>query len=287
MKAIPGYTIVKNSLGQDLYVQTKVWDNVNKLLDAGVPVFLYGPKGTSKTETAEALAISRGFTKAAGTFFQGEFGSVTSGDQLDGYVTMNPTTKTLEMIPSELLKAVRVAGSGVSAFMSADELNRVAVPSALNKLLRLLAQGEYATDLEGVLQVRGNLEFVATANIGYRGTTKLNEALMDRFDAFEMSPIGGDALAQVLQARYPSVGIKDIGKIVKFVDQNRRAAQKDDYEGVEVSTRDALRIARGISIGMTGMEAVETLVGGQVAIAQGGRAALQALVTEAKGQFAA
>lgn len=285
LKKLKGYQIITNAKGQELYMPSQTYDVVNKLLDVGTPVFMYGAKGTSKTETAQALAIERGY--AGSEFFQMETGAVTSGDQLDGYTSIDPSTRMLKMIPSELLSAVRLASSGTRTFLNADELNRVSVPSALNKLLRLLSQDSYATDLEGILELGGNLTFMATANVGYRGTTRLNEALMDRFDAIELKAIGGEALREVLSDRYGAVAASDVQKIQKFVDQNQKAAQRDDYEGTLVSTRDALRIARGLTIGMTGMEAVEILVGGQVAIAQGGREALNALIAEAKAQFAA
>ena len=279
---VKGYSALTNRLGQELLVESDTLDLISNLIDAGSHIFLYGAAGTAKTELAEAILASKGKT-----VFQMETGSITSGDQLDGERTLDNDGK-LTTVPSELLKAMREAAKGNPTGLVLDELNRVAAPAAVNKLLRpLSAQREYATDLNGVLDIGTNLSFVATANIGYFGTTRLNEALLDRFDAIEMKPISGDALAYMLTSRYPSVDKKVITRLVKFVDNNRKHVQNDPDAGIApISTRDALRILRGVSVGLSPIDAITRLVGGQLAILQMDQESIDGLVAEAKSQFA-
>lgn len=283
-KSFPGITTVLNLAGQVLYVDTKVYDLMNNLLDQNANLFLAGPAGVAKTELADAIFRERGL---APHVYQMETGAISSGDQLDGERTLDTDGK-LTVIPSELLKAAKVAATGVKVGMILDELNRVGSAGAVNKLLRLYSgQRQYSSDLDGILTVGDNMATIATANVGYHGTVRLNEALLDRFDPIEMAPISGKVLIAMLEERFPSVAIGDITKVASFSDSVFKAWEKDpDGDLRPISTRDAQRIVRGIAAGLTPTEAVTKLVGGQLAIQQRPAESIEALVTQAKAKFA-
>lgn len=281
MTTIPGYTTLKNLNGHALYIDTATYELLNRLLDLGSNIFLFGPAGVAKTEVAHAVFTERGLTS-----FQAEFGAVSSGDQLDGMLTLDKEGK-MTLVPSELYKAIRSAASGTKTGLIADELNRVQGPSALNKLLRLFgSQKEYATDLDGVFKVGDNLSTIATANIGFYGTTRLNEALLDRLDALEMKPITGRVLQTMLEERFPTVDVKQVSKVVSFSDSVLKLSQNDpDGDLRPISTRDAQRITRGIAAGLSPIESVTRLVGGQLMIQQRGAEAVEALTAQANGKL--
>lgn len=283
-KAFPGMTALTNALGQTLYIETPTYDLINKLLDLGSNLFLVGPAGVAKTEVANAIFVERGLDPH---IYQMETGAVSSGDQLDGERTLDTDGK-LAVIPSELLKAAKAAHAGSKVGFIADELNRVGAAGAVNKLLRLYGgQREYVSDLDGVLRVGNNMLTMATANVGYHGTVRLNEALLDRFDPIEMRPIAGKVLCAMLEERYPTVSTTDIAKVASFSDAIQKAFDREpDGDLRPISTRDAQRIVRGIAAGLTPVEAVTKLVGGQLMIQQRPVEAIDALVTQAKAKFA-
>ena len=283
---IPGYTTLKNIDGNSLYLDTPTYTLVNGLLDQGGNVFLFGEAGVAKTELANAILRDRGMLEA--DIYQMETGAVSSGDQLDGERTLDTSGK-LAVVPSELLKAVQSAAGGTKTALILDELNRVQAAGAVNKLLPLFSgQRRYNSDLDGRLEVGRNLQTIATANIGFHGTVRLNEALLDRFDPIEVLPITGRVLATMLAERFPTVGPKDITKIVEFSDQVRSAYNKDkDGDLRPISTRDAQRILRGVVAGLTVTQSITRLVGGQLQIQQRPTEAVDALVGQAKGKFGA
>lgn len=280
-KTIAGFTVLKNHDGSSLYIETGTYNLIHKLLDLGSNLFFFGPAGTAKTELAWAIFRERGVDP-----FQSEFGATSVGSELDGMVTLGTDGRPC-LIPSELYKAIKNAAAGNKTGLVADELNRAQSAAALNKLLRLFSgQREYATDFDGVLSVGHNLQTIGTANIGYHGTTRLNEALLDRFDAVEFKPITGNVLAVMLEERFPMVKAQDIGKIVKFSDAVLKITESDpDGDLRPISVRDAQRIARGVAAGLTPIEAVTRLVGGQLLIQQRGQDAVEALTASAKGKL--
>lgn len=274
------YQAVTNAIGQTLYVEKKTFDLVYGLLEKeGSHIVLFGERGTAKTEFAGAV-----FAKIGIPVFQSEFGAISSGEQLDGERTIDDNGK-LTNVPTQLLLAIQSAALGVPVGLLADELNRVQSAAAANKLLRLFAQGEYVTDLHGVLKIApGNLKTIATMNIGYHGTVRLNEALLDRFDPIEMRAIGGEVLAKMLSERFPTIDKKIVTKVVSLVDKTRSAAMSDE-DIVGLSTRDAIRILRGVRIGFSPVEAIAELIGGQLRVLSASEAVVEGLVAQAKAMF--
>ncbi|GAA5500378.1 hypothetical protein Dxin01_00099 [Deinococcus xinjiangensis] len=281
-----GYTAVLNQLGQNLYVPTAEYDLVSKLLDRGQNIFLAGPKGTAKTEFAWAVFNERGAGHPSSAIFQAEFGAIASGDELDGYRTIDNDGKLVN-IPSEFLKAIQHAASGNQSYLIADELNRVLTASALNKGLRLWSnQREYVSDLSGILHVDSNLFTVATANIGYRGTVPLNEALLDRFTAIEVAPLKGKALQYMLEERFPAVSASDVNKIVMLSDESWKAWENDrDGELLPITTRDAQRIMINVDVGLSVKDAARRALVGSLVIQNKGIEAVEALDTFIKGKL--
>jgi nitric oxide reductase NorQ protein len=273
------YTTIENATGEKLYVSVELFDLIDNLcIKAGQPVLLFGDAGTAKTELATAVFKAAGL----GAIKSMEFGSITSGDQLDGERTFDADGK-ITTIPTELLEAMRVANTGVKTGLVLDELNRVATPAAVNKLLRALdSTKQYKSDLEGTYSTK-DISFVATMNVGYSGTVRLNPALMDRFVAIEVKPIPVVLLEKMLIERHPGIDAKFVKKLCKLVGQTREKGE----DARPISTRDAKRIVQAVLAGTDPVRAIETLIGGQSKIMGEDKSQVDGLMVQVKGVFAA
>lgn len=257
-----------------LYIESRVLSLIGGMLRSGQPVALLGETGSAKTELARAL-MTRIKTDA---FYQMEFGGVVSGDQLDGtFVLTNGSTTHY---PSEHLKAVRDAAAGKRVGYVQDELNRGSA-FGLNKLLRLYAQWEYVSDLDGVLKISPqNLLTIATLNVGFgfTGTTRVDAAIANRYRAIKLESPPAEILSRVLNERFPGIDADAVKGIAKIYTASR--STEDSYR---LGVRDALGVAEGVMNGGCDLvSAVELLLGGAATLNGLPDEAVEALITTAK-----
>lgn len=265
--------------GSKLYFDETKLRLIAGLLKAGKPVALIGEPGSGKSELARAIlyqALNAHAKELAQTdssivpqeyarahFFQQEFAGIVSGDVLDGEKSIGDGGK-LEIIPSEHLKAARLAAQGQKVGELLDELNRGA-PQGTNKLLRQFAPPyEYSSDLDGILKFEPkNLMAIATLNVGFgfTGTTRSDAALIDRFYPILLTPPPAVVLKDILTDRYDGkLNTSSETGILNAYEKSR--ASEDSYK---LGVRDALMLADGIlEGGLTLRQSVEILVGGKV-----------------------
>jgi MoxR-like ATPase len=259
---------------QFLYIESRVLSLIGGMLRSGQPVALLGETGSAKTELARAL-MRRIKIDA---FYQMEFGGVVSGDQLDGtFVLTNGSTVHY---PSEHLKAVRLAADGKRIGYVQDELNRGSA-FGLNKLLRLYAQWEYVSDLDGVLKVDPhNLLTIATLNVGFgfTGTTRVDTAIANRYRAVKLESPPAEILARIITERFSGIDQDVVRGIVKIYTASR--STEDSYR---LGVRDAIGLAEGVMHGGCDLvSAVELLIGGAATLNGLPDEAVEALITTAK-----
>lgn len=259
---------------EQLYVETRILRIIVSALIEGKPVALLGEQGSGKTEIARAVLSRFDIHK----FFQQEFGGMVSGDQLDGtFVMVGGETKHL---PTEHLKAVRLASEGHRIGYLQDELNRASM-FAVNKLLRLYAKPyEYVSDLNEVLKVAPtNLLTIATLNVGFgfTGTNKVDVAVANRYRAIKLMPAPGEIVTKVIEERYPHIDPGAIKQIVRVYDASRKS--EDSYK---LGMRDVQDLAAAMSYGATLVDAVEVIIGGAAHLQGLPHEAVEAVIATAK-----
>ena len=261
-----------------LYIEEIRAKLIVSFMKRGTPVAILGEAGSGKTELARALMKRL----KPDEFYQMEFGAITSGDQLDGDMILEagPTGTKTTHVPSEHLKAVRSAHAGKKVGYVLDELNRASM-FGINKMLRLYAQWEYVSNLDGVFNIKPeNLVSVATLNVGFgfSGTNKVDKAVADRFRCIRLAPPPAEILSRILNERFPGINADAVKGIVKIFNASRQSS-----DGYALGVRDALGLAEGVHYaGIDLIQAVEILVDGSAYLEGVPQEATEALIATAK-----
>jgi len=222
-----------------------------------VKVLMTGDPGYGKTTIAEKLAAFLGFTcyrmncaiirDTAEWFFDQEVKSKPYFDENGKFVGTGTDTVFTDS------DFVQILARG-NCVMILDEFNRL--ESNLHNSLFPLLDDSGTTRLHHKDYTVGpNVIFVATVNLGRdsSGTFLLDDALTNRFDMIlEVRPLPYDHEIAVLKARY-TVGDSDADEIVKLA----TILRENEFK---CSTRDSLKIAKLVSVGMTIRDAFEFVV---------------------------
>jgi midasin (ATPase involved in ribosome maturation) len=276
VSAAHDFSTIQTPEGRTLYVETEVLKAIAELFKIGRPIALLGEPGTGKTDLARAimaLALSGG---RISKIFSQEYGGIVSGDLLDGERTLDLDGR-ITIIPSQWLQAVREASKGHAVGLINDEHNR-GTPQGLNKQMRSLSHHEYVSDLDGILTWNPqHLLMISTLNVGFSfsGTSKVDQALGDRFYPFVLQAPPQEIVEKILDDRYPSMDAKDKKGVLNAYSASRRS--EDSYK---LTVRDVIKITDGVVYGgMNLKNSVSRLIGGMVMLNGMSEEAVESLVT--------
>lgn len=202
-------TDFEDRIGKPGYIpnQPDVIMDVIAALARGKNVLLKGPTGAGKTKLAETLSY---------LFHQPLF-SVNCSVDLDaesflGFKTLDyqEGKQVIDFVPGPLVQAMKHGH-----FLYIDEIN-MAKPETLPLINGVLDYRRTITNplTNEVIQAKEGFNVIAAINDGYIGTTRLNEALKNRFIVFELSYIQGEQLKTLIQN---TTSLNDVKQINAFV----------------------------------------------------------------------
>ncbi|ABU96884.1 chaperone/ATP-dependent lon protease [Thermus phage P23-45] len=259
--------------GVKLYVPSNVYAILNAALDAAPKskraLGLAGPSGVAKTSLAHALLEWRGYE-----VYQMDIGGLLDPVAIEGTVILQNGQTFLK--PSPFLQGLLRAQEGRKVGIVLDEINR-GHPTALNRLFRALAQGEFYSDWYGLLRT-DNVVFISTANAGVEYTvSKLDRAMKERHLWVYIPRPEPVVLGTILKDRVPSLTDAQVGFIVSLYNSD---------SGL-VSVREALDFAHLLANGVNPVDAVELVTKGGAYVANMSLEVVDGLVAAAKAQYKA
>lgn len=196
-----------------------------------------GESGTGKSTAARVIASRCGIPFVA-------INCSTNIEESDIFGTMIPNPEKSSADDPEfiwkdgpLTKAIRNGYVGII-----EELN-FGRPGVLGKLNSLLDEARQIDLPNGeVLKAHPNFRIIATANIGYEGTNRLNKALVNRFEiCHKFTDLDEKEAKAVIVAR---TGYTDINKINKVFDIYRAIKKYSNEQNLSlvVSIRQLLNV---------------------------------------------
>ncbi|WP_188206651.1 ATP-binding protein [Alkalibacillus aidingensis] len=160
-------------------------------LAQGKNILLKGPTGSGKTKLAETLS----------SLFNQPMFSVNCSVDLDaesflGFKTIDYQNgkQVIDFVPGPLVQAMEHGH-----FLYIDEIN-MAKPETLPLINGALDYRRTVTNplTNETIQANGNFTVIAAINEGYIGTTRLNEALKNRFIVLDVDYIQGEQLNELI-----------------------------------------------------------------------------------------
>ncbi|MGM8215257.1 AAA family ATPase [Bacillaceae bacterium W0354] len=176
-------------------------------LSQGKNILLKGPTGSGKTKLAETLSH----------LFNQPMFSVNCSVDLDaesflGFKTINykDGKQIIDFVPGPLTQALQHGH-----FLYIDEIN-MAKPETLPIINGVLDYRRTITNpfTNETIRAKGGFNVIAAINEGYIGTTRLNEALKNRFIVLEVPYIQGEKLKSLIKS---STNLSDDSLINTFV----------------------------------------------------------------------
>lgn len=207
----PSPTEFEDRIGMPGYIP----ENPDVIMDAiaaiaqGKNILLKGPTGAGKTKMAETLSY---------LFHQPLF-SVNCSVDIDaesflGFKTLDykEGKQVIEYVPGPLIQAMKHGH-----FLYIDEIN-MAKPETLPIINGVLDYRRTITNplTNEVIRAKKGFNVIAAINEGYIGTTRLNEALKNRFIVIELSYIQGEQLKALIQETTDLNDEKTIDAFVQF-----------------------------------------------------------------------
>ncbi len=245
---------------EGFHVDEKLWKTLVYRLKRHINTLITGPQGSGKTEVIRLLCERTG---TPCRIFQ--MGGITDpSEQLVGKPTWDTATGAPRFDYADFAMAIQRPG-----VIILDEINRTP-KNGMNILFGVLdgtrtlaCEGAYGGDSRQI-KVHPDCCFMATANFGaqFTGTTRLDEALADRFRGYgiiEVDYLGYSDEVTVLRAR-TGIGESDAKNIALVAMRVRDwARNRSDYTPT-VSTRMTLGCASMVRDGFPVQEALESVL---------------------------
>lgn len=228
IKATSGITVDiparKSEYANDAYAQ-QLYNNVQsyydqfdlKTLKNNIPGFysgaLYsmlfiGDSGTGKSTAARVIPYLCGMPYISINFSVNLEESDIFGSMIPNIQKSTPNDPEFVWEDGILTKAIR---NGYVAILEEINFARPGVLGKLNSLLDDIRQIDLPTG--EIVKAHPNFRVIATCNIAYEGTNRMNKALINRFqDVTKFDNPTRDEMLKIIQAR---TGYKDIQKIAK------------------------------------------------------------------------
>ncbi|HEY4579245.1 MAG TPA: MoxR family ATPase [Savagea sp.] len=186
-----------------------LWEDVIATASLNKPILLKGPTGSGKTKFAESIA----------EHFNQPVESVNCSVDLDaesllGFKTLvvDKGISVIEFVEGPVVKAMKQGH-----ILYIDEIN-MAKPETLPVLHSALDYRRMLTNpfTGEVIQAHPDFKVIAAINEGYIGTMPMNEALKNRFIAFQIDYLEETALQQLLSSRYTDIPAERLEEAVKI-----------------------------------------------------------------------
>lgn len=221
-----------------------LWNDILLGVSLKKPVLLKGPSGSGKTKLAQSISH----------YFQQPMHSVNCSVDLDaesllGFKTIvqQDGQSVIEFIEGPVVQAMKQGH-----ILYIDEIN-MAKPETLPILHSVLDHRRMLTNpfTGEVIQAHEDFTVISAINEGYVGTSPMNEALKNRFIAYSIPYLSGEALKDVIVNEVSEIEPK---QLQLFIDMNidlRKQVQNGLLAEEAASVRsllDAISLAQHMSI---------------------------------------
>lgn len=260
------YQYVEDKYAQELYKQVQPYYTTFDLKDLtgivkGVSngtifsMLFEGESGTGKSTAARVIASRCGLPFVA-------INCSTNIEESDIFGTMIPNPEKSSADDAEfiwkdgpLTKAIRYGYVGII-----EELG-FGRPGVLGKINSLLDEARQIDLPNGeVLKAHPNFRIIATTNIGYEGTNRLNKALVNRFEICKkFTDLDEKEAKAIIIAR---TGYTNVDKITKIFDVYRAIKKYSEEQnlGLVISIRQLLNIFKQGKYYRTAKDAINNLL---------------------------
>ncbi len=206
------------------------------LYDNWNPVLFSGAASTGKTYLAYYIAriLMLPVTVLSGN-------ANTNEESLLGFRDLKPLENGQMMtvhVPGSLLEPIQQGG-----LLVFNEINQ-ALPDVLSILNDVLdwQKRTYVTGI-GEIRVAENFRLIATRNIGYVGTSDLNQALCSRFHDVKMNYPSPETIEKVLASNVPTADCGVLRNIAAIYNKLKRRVESGELDQDVISIRSLIRAA--------------------------------------------
>lgn len=221
-----------------------LWEDILLATILKKPVLLKGPSGSGKTKLAQSISH----------YFQQPMHSVNCSVDLDAESLLGFKTivqkdghSVIEFVEGPVIQAMKQGH-----ILYIDEIN-MAKPETLPILHSVLDHRRMLTNpfTGEVIQAHEHFTVIAAINEGYVGTSPMNEALKNRFIAFSIPYLSGEALENVIVNEIPEIDSKQLQLFIEMNEDLRKQVQNGLLAEEAASIRsllDAIGLAQHIPI---------------------------------------
>src|SRR5699024_3304763 len=221
-----------------------LWEDILLATTLKKPVLLKGPSGSGKTKLAQSISH----------YFQQPMHSVNCSVDLDAESLLGFKTivqkdghSVIEFVEGPVIQAMKQGH-----ILYIDEIN-MAKPETLPILHSVLDHRRMLTNpfTGEVIQAHEHFTVIAAINEGYVGTSPMNEALKNRFIAFSIPYLSGEALENVIVNEIPEIDSKQLQLFIEMNEDLRKQVQNGLLAEEAASIRsllDAIGLAQHIPI---------------------------------------
>ncbi len=221
-----------------------LWEDILLATTLKKPVLLKGPSGSGKTKLAQSISH----------YFQQPMHSVNCSVDLDAESLLGFKTivqkdghSVIEFVEGPVIQAMKQGH-----ILYIDEIN-MAKLETLPILHSVLDHRRMLTNpfTGEVIQAHEHFTVIAAINEGYVGTSPMNEALKNRFIAFSIPYLSGEALENVIVNEIPEIDSKQLQLFIEMNEDLRKQVQNGLLAEEAASIRsllDAIGLAQHIPI---------------------------------------